>query len=441
MSFSEKARVWNKMHFGNLFQRKKRALARLKGIQESLAASPSTHLINLEKMLRSEFTEVAKLEEEFWVMKSQVLWLVEGDRNTSFYHTAALVCRRRNHILCMKDMMRNWINGEREISEFREGFSDLITTGLTTSFLAEWSPLCWSTYLNEEEISLVDRPVTNKEIKASLWTLKPFKVPGLDGLHARFFQRFWLLVGESVKKEIKHIFTERAVPEYLNKTLITLIPKNRHLETLNNYRPISLCNTIYKMVTKIIVARMRPLLPNLISPLQSAFVSRRQGVDNVIIAQELIHSMARKKGRGGVMAIELDLEKAYDRLEWSFIRDTLNLYKFPSRLISLIMSCVSSSSISILVNGGALEPFYPSRGIRQGDPLSSYLFILCMEFLGPLIEEKCKAKLWNSIKASQGGPDFSHIFFAEDLMLFAKADRKNCMAIREVLDFFCELSG
>ena len=152
----------------------------------------------------------------------------------------------------------------------------------------------------------------------------------------------------------------RAVPEYLNKTLITLIPKKRNPETLNNYRPISLCNTIYKMVTKIIVARIRPLLPDLISPLQSAFVLGRQGVDNAIIVQELVHSMAKKKGRGGVMAIKLDLEKAYDRLEWSFIRDTLNLYKFPSRLISLIMSCVSSSSISILVNGGALEPFYPS---------------------------------------------------------------------------------
>ena len=141
------------------------------------------------------------------------------------------------------------------------------------------------------------------------------------------------------------------------------------------------------------------------------------------------------------MAIKLDLEKAYDHLEWSFIRDTLNLYKFRSRLISLIMSCVSSSFISILVNGGALESFYPSRGIRQDDPMSPYLFILCMEVLGALIEEKCKAKLWNSVKAFQGSPEFSHIFFADDLMLFAKANSKNCTAIREVLDSFCELLG
>lgn len=134
-------------------------------------------------------------------------------------------------------------------------------------------------------------------------------------------------------------------------------------------------------------------------------------MDNVIIVQELIHFMAKKKGRDGVMAIKLNLDKPYDCLEWSFIRDTLNLYKFPSQLVSLVMSCVSTSSISILVNKGALESFYPSRGIRQGDPISSYLFILCMEVLGALIKDKCKAKLWNSVKASQSGLAFSHVFF------------------------------
>lgn len=89
--------------------------------------------------------------------------------------------------------------------------------------------------------------------------LKPFKEPGLDGLNVGFFQQIWLLVGGSVKKEIKHIFMTRVVPEYLKKTLITLIPKNRNSETLNNYHPINLYNTIYKMMTKIIVAQIRPL--------------------------------------------------------------------------------------------------------------------------------------------------------------------------------------
>ena len=121
-------------------------------------------------------------------------------------------------------------------------------------------------------------------------------------------------------------------------------------------------------------------------------------------------------------------------------RDTLSLFKFPSHLISLIMSCVTSSSISVLFNGGALDHFLPSRGIRQGDPLSSYLFILYMEILGVFILEKCDAKLWDPISSSRGGATFFHLFFADDLVLFEKADVRNCRAIRDVLDTFCDLS-
>jgi len=105
------------------------------------------------------------------------------------------------------------------------------------------------------------------------------------------------------------------------------------------------------------------------------------------------------------------------------------------------MSCVSTTSTSVLFNGGKLEAFYPSRGIRQGDLLSPYIFILCMELLGQLIEEKCNDKLWILVKASRSGLAFSHLFFADDLVLLAKADRTNCAAIRDVLDDFCAKSG
>ena len=142
-------------------------------------------------------------------------------------------------------------------------------------------------------------------------------------------------------------------------------------------------------MTKIIVNRICPFLSGLISPLQATFVPGRKGLDNAIIVQELIHTMSKNKGRTGAMAIKLDLEKAYDRLEWSFIRDTLNLFNFPDQLISLIMSYVSTTSISILFNGGALDAFQPSKRLRQDDPLSPYLFISCMEVLRALIEGKC----------------------------------------------------
>lgn len=148
------------------------------------------------------------------------------------------------------------------------------------------------------------------------------------------------------------------------------------------------------------VARLRPFLDKLISPMQTTFVPKRKGIDNMIISQEIIHSLGKKRGRAGYMALKIDLEKAYDKLEWNFIKDMLIRANLPADIINVIMSCVSAVSTSILFNGEALDPILPSRVIRQGDSLSPYLFILCMDYLGQLIEEKCSAKTWQPMKAS-----------------------------------------
>ena len=268
------------------------------------------------------------------------------------------------------------------------------------------------TFLLEEEKDNLIKDVTYDEIKVGLWSLKAFKALGVDGLHAGFFQIFWHEVNESICKEVGSIFSSGVMPEYLNRTLIAFVPKCHNLKTINSYRPNSLCNTIYKVVTKIIVARICPLLSNLISLVQAAFVPARRGLDNVLIAQELIHSIDKKKGRMGYMAIKMDLEKAYDRLEWSFIHKVLHGFHFPDQLIKVIMSCILSTNISILFNGGTLESFSPTRGIRQGDPLSPYIFILCMEYLGNLIDKECMEGNWNPIKASRDNIGISHLFFA-----------------------------
>ena len=115
--------------------------------------------------------------------------------------------------------------------------------------------------------------------------------------------------------EVKKVFLLKEVLEFLNSTLISLIPKIPSSKTLSNYHPISLCNTVYKIVSKVIVARLRPMLDQVISLFQTAFVPSRRGTDNAILVQELIHTVSRKKGKVGYMAIKIDLEKAYDKLE------------------------------------------------------------------------------------------------------------------------------
>ena len=136
------------------------------------------------------------------------------------------------------------------------------------------------------------------------------------------------------------------------------------------------------------------------------------------------------------MAVKVDLEKAYDRLEWSFIHKVLQDFRFPHNLMKVIMSCISTSFISVLVNGCALKSFNHSSDIRQGDPLSPYLFIMCMEYLGNLIEEKCSKGLWFPFKASRGNIKISHLFFTDDLILFAKLTNEVCEAIPDVLRTF-----
>ena len=263
----------------------------------------------------------------------------------------------------------------------------------------------------------------NCEIKRAIFSFQSYKAPRLDGFHPIFFQRFWNIIGHSITSPINDIFLARKIPPDLNTTLICLIPKVSKPKTIHQFHPIGLCNTIYKTITKILFQRLKPHLDDLMHPFQASFIPRRKASDNVIFAQELIHTMSISKSKHGLMALKIDLEKAFDRLEWGFIKHILSFFNFPTNWIELIMSCISSSSLPVLVNGERLNYFLPSRGIRQGNPLSPYIFILCMEYLARLILCKVVAHSWSGIRISKDGPTFSHLFFADDLILFAKATK------------------
>ena len=267
-NFSRKAVDWNKHHFGNIFGRKKRVMARLNGIQKAIAAHPSHSPLELVKVLQNDLNALLDQEEELWVQKSRISRLIEGDRNTAFHHISTIVRRRRNKISYIKNEVGEWIQSEvGAMNYIRGGFEKLFTTSLDYAPLNPIWPSRWLATLFDEESYNMSTMVIDAEIKDGLWALKSSKAPGPDGLHAGFFQSFWLTVGDLVKAE---------VPEYLNRTNVVFIPNIAGLESLGNYRPISLCNIVYKTVTKILVARIRPYLDKLVSPLQSAFVPGRK---------------------------------------------------------------------------------------------------------------------------------------------------------------------
>jgi len=183
-------------------------------------------------------------------------------------------------------------------------------------------------------------------------------------------------------------------------------------------------------------------MPYIISQNQSSFIPGRSTTDNILVLQKTIHSLNNLHGSNGYMILKLDLEKAYDRLEWPFIMETLHNLNLPNHLKSIIENCISSSSMSLNWNGNKSSSFSNSRGLRQGDPISPYLFVLAIERLSHKIQDLVEAGTWKPLKFGRGlDPSISHINFADDLVLIAEANPNQAILIREVLDEFCYHSG
>ena len=172
-------------------------------------------------------------------------------------------------------------------------------------------------------------------------------------------------MGDDVTSIVLNALNSGIVHESLNSTFISLIP-------------INLCNVIYKLISKMLVNRLKLVLPNIVSDSQSAFLSGRLITDNMLVAFETLHYLKRKtQGKLGYMALKLDMSKAYDRVEWIFLEKVMKHLRFADNLIKIIMSCMSSVSYVVLLNGQPVGNIKPTKGLRQGDPLSPYIFLLC----------------------------------------------------------------
>ncbi|XP_068339108.1 uncharacterized protein [Pyrus communis] len=385
--------------------------------------------------------ELRLQEESYWCQRSRVKWLREGDANTKFFHSSTLQRRRRNKVVKLRNEDGSWVDRPSQVRQLVENH---FISVFCSAGDRDWGALldCLTPSVTSEMNAALIAPVTEEEIKEATMQMGALKAPGPDGFQGIFYHTYWEIVREDISALIKDLLQESEGTGRLNLTHIVLIPKVPNPEYVSQFRPISLCNYSYKILSKILANRLKVLLPTVIFPSQNAFVAGRQIQDSIGIAHEMFHFLKGRKARNKFeMGIKLDMQKAYDRVEWDFLDAVMERMGFCSRWRSLISGCLSSVQFAVLLNGQAGAPFVPSRGIRQGDPLSPYLFILVGEVLSKMIQGAVGQGRLEGVKMGGSGPVISHLFFADDTLLFLRADQKNCRNLRHLIESFCVASG
>jgi hypothetical protein len=248
-------------------------------------------------------------------------------------------------------------------------------------------------------------------------------------------------LGDSLVAEVLEAVNNCKIPDGWNDTTIVLIPKVTNPTLVSQFRPISLCNVVYKVISKMIANRLRVILPEIISDHQSAFVPGRLITDNILIAYESIHRIKKKCGKRGLCAIKLDMHKAYDRVEWNFLEKIMLKMGFNRRWVQLIMACVSSVKYKVRFNSMETGAFMPTRGLRQGDPLSPYLFLFVTEGLSSLLKGAESRGEIEGIQVCRDAPEVSHLLFADDSLILMHADKRNADNLKCLLDRYCANSG
>ena len=433
---------WNKQCFGYLHVQKNAAQTKLDNITRQIRdVGLSFERSEAEVLALKELEEWEFREEIFWKQKSRIDWLQEGDRNTAFFHNSVKARRHGNSLSSLVLPDGTQIFSREAISrEAVQYFSDLFSredpgAGAEEHDILACIPHLVSANMNEALLN----PILLPELEKIVFNMKKGKAPGPDGFPIEFFQEFWEIIKYDLLDVVQESYRNKQMLKSLNSTFLALIPKKEGADRLDHFRPIALCNVVYKIITKLIAERLKPFLGSLISAEQGGFVDGRQILDGVVIATEVVHSMANSKEKA--MFIKLDMAKAYDRVSWEFLQKILLTFGFAVEWVEWVLSCVTSASFSVLINGEPSELFGASRGLRQGDPLSPYLFIIMAEGLGRFLKAQVQQGIIQGWSWSNNLPSYSHLQFVDDTGLMGMARISEAVNFRTALDIYLKASG
>ncbi|XP_074314657.1 uncharacterized protein LOC141649888 [Silene latifolia] len=373
----------------------------------------------IEKDLELSATDISEFDsaDDFQLLRSNHLQLISKQHE----YWAQRVKLRNENLLCAPT-----------ISSADSSFASL------ESFLL---PLDLPS-LSSADSSILSAPFIEIDVLRALRTMNGSKSPSPDGNTPRFYQFFWPQIGSLVSAAVLQFLNSGVMLKEWNNTHIVLIPKIDHPELVTQYRPISLCNVIYRIASKCLANRLKLVIPSIISDSQQAFIPGHLTSDGCLVAHEVLHYINKtKKGTTCYAVLKLDMSKAFDRVSWHFLMAVLRHMGFPTHRRDIIWECISTDSYSVLINGTPSSILRPTSGLRQGDPLSPYLFIICMEVLSRQLAMAERMKNFTGIKISRYAPTLSHLFFADDALLCCKATPNSFEVLRDLLKNFEVVSG
>ena len=280
------------------------------------------------------------------------------------------------------------------------------------------------------------QPLTLKEVTTAMNQIPAGKAPGVDSIPSEFYHELWDDIGPDVFNFVCETVSQTCITEELNVSKIALLLKSEDRIRIQNYRPISLLNTLYKVVAKVYANRMKPLLHHWILPSQTGFVPNRCILDNIFLAFESIEWALENNQQLSMLL--LDFEKAYDRVSWKFLSQAMARMGFNERWIQQVMSLNTKASATIIINGEQSQPFKLQRSVRQGCPLAPYLFLLTVDVLGQMLQHPdCRVQ---GLRL----PDNTSItnqMFADDTLLLLDGNPENMDRAINVINRFGAASG
>ncbi|KAL4310832.1 hypothetical protein GQ457_01G001810 [Hibiscus cannabinus] len=388
-------------------------------------------LVDDLKRCRSQLWDNLRREEREWLQKSRIKWAVAGDRNTKYFHAVASARRRANYISNIN------IDGVERCDPCE--VKGAISKYFKRIFLkGDTLPLkqfdCVLNRLSASSAEWLERPFSEEEIWEALQTFEGSKAPGPDGFNMSFIKKFWKVLKTDFLDFFSKFHSSKIIDFSFNHSFITLIPKKLNPIFIEDFRPISLVGCVYKLLAKVLARRLGNVSENIIGDNQFAFCPGKQILDCVLIANETIDFVKRSGAQS--LVFKADFQKAYGSVDWDFLVLIMRKTGFGQCWCNWIITCLSTASVSVLVNGSPTNPFAIGRGLRQGCPLSPLLFNIVAESLSALLKKAISLNMFCGVQFGQSSVEISHIQFADDLIIFCGADEAHVQNIVRILRGF-----